>query len=161
MREHGVPLPTPRTAAKASKESSSTTASDIQVRKRALSACRSVLRQALRALVHSRRIATPTTAAHSSAQPGRTSGSAATTTPSTPTAPRASTVPVHIKRAATPAPVTAALEHFTACMREHGITNYPEPEGAGFNMGHVHLDLTSPQFKAAEKACNSILQAIG
>jgi hypothetical protein len=71
----------------------------------------------------------------------------------------ASTVP-HIKRAATPAPVTAALEHFTACMREHGITNFPEPEGASFNMSHTHVDTHSAQYKAAEKKCNPILNAI-
>jgi hypothetical protein len=69
--------------------------------------------------------------------------------------------PFHIKPAATPAPVTAALRHFTACMHEHGITNFPEPEGASFNVSHVSLDRGSAQFKAAEKACNPILQAIG
>jgi hypothetical protein len=57
-------------------------------------------------------------------------------------------------------PVTAAFKHFTACMREHGITNFPEPEGAGFNVSHVHLNQNSAQFKAAEKACNPILNAV-
>jgi hypothetical protein len=46
-------------------------------------------------------------------------------------------------------------------MREHGITNFPEPEGANFNVSHVSLDRGSAQFKAAEKACDPILQAIG
>jgi hypothetical protein len=46
-------------------------------------------------------------------------------------------------------------------MHEHGITNFPEPEGASFNVSHVSLDRGSAQFKAAEKACNPILQAIG
>jgi hypothetical protein len=46
-------------------------------------------------------------------------------------------------------------------VREHGITNFPEPEGASFNTNHVSLDRGSAQFKTADKACDSILQAIG
>jgi len=46
-------------------------------------------------------------------------------------------------------------------MRSHGIANFPEPEGAGFNVTHAKLDTGTAQYKAAEKACNSILQAIG
>jgi hypothetical protein len=59
-----------------------------------------------------------------------------------------------------PPKVAHALEHFTACMREHGITNFPEPEGASFNMSHTHVDTHSAQYKAAEKACNPILNAV-
>jgi hypothetical protein len=55
--------------------------------------------------------------------------------------------------------IAHALEHFTACMREHGITNFPEPEGESFNTTHIHLDSSSPQYKAAAKACNPILKA--
>ena len=58
-----------------------------------------------------------------------------------------------------PAVIAHDLEHFTACMREHGITSFPEPEGASFNMGHLHLDTKSTQYKAAEKTCEPILQA--
>ena len=58
-----------------------------------------------------------------------------------------------------PPKITHALQHFTACMREHGITDYPEPEGASFNMSHTHIDTKSTQFKAAEKKCNPILNA--
>jgi hypothetical protein len=59
-----------------------------------------------------------------------------------------------------PPKVTHALQQFTACMREHGITNFPEPEGASFNMSHTHVDTHSAQYKAAEKKCNPILNAI-
>jgi hypothetical protein len=59
-----------------------------------------------------------------------------------------------------PPKVAHALEHFTACMREHGITNFPEPEGASFNLSHTHVDTKSTQYKAAEKACNPILNAV-
>jgi hypothetical protein len=58
-----------------------------------------------------------------------------------------------------PPKIAHAFENFTACMREHGITNFPEPEGASFNTTHVHLDSGSAQYKAAEKACNPILNA--
>jgi hypothetical protein len=58
-----------------------------------------------------------------------------------------------------PPKLTRELEKFTACMRTHGVTNYPEPEGAGFNIGNLHLDTKSAQYKAAEKKCEPILQA--
>ncbi len=59
-----------------------------------------------------------------------------------------------------PPKVTHVLEKFTACMRENGVTNFPEPEGATFNTSHSHLDPRSAQYKAAETKCNHILQAI-
>jgi hypothetical protein len=58
-----------------------------------------------------------------------------------------------------PPKITHALQHFTACMREHGITDYPEPEGASFNMSHTHINTKSAQYKAAETKCNPILNA--
>jgi hypothetical protein len=58
-----------------------------------------------------------------------------------------------------PPKLTRELEKFTACMRAHGVTSYPEPEGAGFNIGNLHLDTKSAQYKAAEKQCEPILQA--
>jgi hypothetical protein len=58
-----------------------------------------------------------------------------------------------------PPKVTHALQQFTACMREHGITNFPEPEGASFNTTHSHLNPHSAQYKTAETKCNPILQA--
>ncbi|GEM_PF-1447130 len=58
-----------------------------------------------------------------------------------------------------PPKLTRELEKFTACMREHGVTSYPEPEGASFNLSHTHIDTHSAQYKAAEKKCEPILQA--
>lgn len=142
MPKHGVQIPR-RTPS--SREGSA----EIQTRKRALTTCRPLVRAALRSLVGSQRHTTPAHLTHPS-KPG--TGSAVT--PTSPTVP-------HIKPAATPAPVTAALKHFTACMHEHGIANFPEAQGAGFDVTHVNLDRSSAQFKAAEKACNPILQAIG
>jgi hypothetical protein len=148
MREHGVQVPR-RT------RGSTQTSAEVKARTQALSACRPVLRTALHTLAHSERHTTPA----SPTQAGSTGSTNAAGSPTTTTP--APSAPAHIKPAATPAPVTAALKHFTACMREHGITNFPEPEGASFNVSHVSLDRSSAQFKAAEKACNPILQAIG
>jgi hypothetical protein len=80
-------------------------------------------------------------------------GSAASPAPSAP--------PATAKlKANVPPKIRHALEHFTACMREHGITSFPEPEGARFNTSHLQLDRSSAQYKAAEGACNPILNAV-
>ena len=42
---------------------------------------------------------------------------------------------------------------FAACMRAHGVTNFPDPQpGGGFNFSS-NLDVSSPAFQAANKAC--------
>jgi hypothetical protein len=51
---------------------------------------------------------------------------------------------------------------FSACMRSHRITNYPDPveNGHGIQMGpgpNSGIDTSSPQFKAAQKACVYLL----
>jgi hypothetical protein len=52
----------------------------------------------------------------------------------------------------------AAALSFAKCMRQHGITNYPDPGphsgpngGEGVNLSGI--DINSPQFKAAQQAC--------
>ena len=56
--------------------------------------------------------------------------------------------------------MTAALK-FAACMRKHGITNFPDPVpfGNGGVMLTIHkgsgVDVNSPQFAAASKICGS------
>jgi hypothetical protein len=61
-------------------------------------------------------------------------------------------------------PVSAAYK-FSACMREHGVTSFPDPvvhsspgqQSIGI---HVTPSLTgSPRFKSAQRACNSIMPA--
>jgi hypothetical protein len=44
---------------------------------------------------------------------------------------------------------------FSACMRAHGVRNFPDPQsGGGINIGpNSGIDPNSPTFKAAEKAC--------
>jgi hypothetical protein len=62
---------------------------------------------------------------------------------------------------------TAAMQaqalKFSACMRSHGLPNFPDPkfEGGGVRMslhaGPGGIDPSSPQFQAAQKACQGDL----
>jgi hypothetical protein len=56
---------------------------------------------------------------------------------------------------------------YAACMRAHGIANYPDPKPIG-NYGvtvqipkSLHIDQSSPQFLAADKACQALLKGNG
>lgn len=45
---------------------------------------------------------------------------------------------------------------FSECMRQHGITKYPDPQPASDGNDRIDLsgiDLNSPQFQAAAQAC--------
>jgi hypothetical protein len=47
---------------------------------------------------------------------------------------------------------------FSECMRNHGITKYPDPQGgiggnSTVNLTGLGIDLNSPQFRAAQQAC--------
>ncbi len=46
-----------------------------------------------------------------------------------------------------------------ACIRSHGIPNFPDPtfEGGGVHVSHKGLNLHSPQARAAEEACQSLI----
>jgi len=46
-----------------------------------------------------------------------------------------------------------------ACIRTHGIPNFPDPtfEGGGVHISHKGLDLSSPQARKAEEACQSLI----
>jgi hypothetical protein len=54
----------------------------------------------------------------------------------------------------------SALEQavrFTQCMRENGVTDWPDPEKDGsFVIGAGGPDQNSPQFKKAQQACKSL-----
>jgi hypothetical protein len=51
---------------------------------------------------------------------------------------------------------------YSACMRENGVPNFPDPEfsNGGAQLKITNIDPNSPQFAAAQKACQS-LQPIG
>ena len=46
-----------------------------------------------------------------------------------------------------------------ACIRTHGIPNFPDPtfSGGGVHVSHKGLDLNSPQALKAEEACQSLI----
>jgi hypothetical protein len=139
MRESGVNFPLPNTSGKGPIFS----AKGVDIRsakfKTAEVKCRGDLLHAFRAQRGASKVGTT----------GATSGSTGQTKAS----------PAPKLKVKVPPKVTHALQQFTTCMREHGVTNYPEPEGASFNMSHTHIDTKSAQYKAAEKKCNPILNA--
>jgi hypothetical protein len=59
--------------------------------------------------------------------------------------------------------VSAGLK-FAACMRAHGIVNFPDPgRGAGFNQGQLTklgIDANSPRFQSARRACLKPLSGV-
>ncbi len=56
----------------------------------------------------------------------------------------------------------AATVEFAKCMRNHGITNYPDPDSGGHIPGirHFSVDPDSSQFEAAESACEHYMRGI-
>jgi len=50
---------------------------------------------------------------------------------------------------------------FAACMRSHGVANFPDPSsGGGINIGpRSGINPDSPQFQSAERACQKLLPA--
>lgn len=56
-----------------------------------------------------------------------------------------------------------AMASFAACMRKHGVPNFPDPNSQGmFTPGQLkQLDPTSPLFQTAFKACESLEPKVG
>jgi hypothetical protein len=52
-----------------------------------------------------------------------------------------------------------ALVAFSACMRKHGVPNFPDPKAVGHGYGLTIGDETanSPQFKNAQQVCKKLL----
>jgi hypothetical protein len=52
-----------------------------------------------------------------------------------------------------------ALVAFSACMRKHGVPNFPDPKAVGHRYGLTIDDETanSPQFKNAQQVCKKLL----
>ena len=59
--------------------------------------------------------------------------------------------------------VTALALQFAACMRSHGITNFPDPvvNSQGVSVNPQGLAVHSPQFQAAQQACRKYMNAAG
>jgi hypothetical protein len=54
------------------------------------------------------------------------------------------------------------LVAFSACMRKHGLPNFPDPKAVGHGYGltigkETGVDPSSPQFKSAERICKKLL----
>ncbi|MGH9105804.1 MAG: hypothetical protein ACRDZX_08210 [Acidimicrobiales bacterium] len=56
-----------------------------------------------------------------------------------------------------PASFEEEMLRFAECMRSHGITNFPDPSGGGFRIPVGGRFNQSPQFLAAQKACQEYL----
>jgi hypothetical protein len=55
---------------------------------------------------------------------------------------------------------------FSQCMRSHGVPNFPDPKTGpngevGISLGGNGIDPHSPQFQAAQKACQSLMPGGG
>jgi hypothetical protein len=50
-----------------------------------------------------------------------------------------------------------ALLAFAQCMREKGIPDFPDPVDEGINLGGTGIDRNTPEFQAAQKACETLL----
>jgi hypothetical protein len=48
------------------------------------------------------------------------------------------------------------LMALSQCMRDNGIADFPDPSANGLNIGGLGIDRDSPQFVAAQEACNSL-----
>jgi hypothetical protein len=64
---------------------------------------------------------------------------------------------VHLNQSQAAQNLAAGLE-FSKCMRQHGITNYPDPgphsgPDGGYGINLSGIDMNSPQFQAAKQAC--------
>jgi hypothetical protein len=53
----------------------------------------------------------------------------------------------------------ASGARFSACMRKHGVTNYPDPNGQGVITIHsgMGIDPGSPAFRSARSVCDKLL----
>ena len=56
----------------------------------------------------------------------------------------------------------AASVKFAQCMRNHGVSNYPDPDSSGHIPGirHFGIDPNSSQFVAASNACKHYMRGI-
>ena len=50
---------------------------------------------------------------------------------------------------------------FCQCMREHGVPDFPDPEGPGRLLVPRTIDVQSPQFEQARQACQDELRGSG
>ena len=54
-----------------------------------------------------------------------------------------------------------AMLAMSKCMRAHGVTNFPDPNGHGINLGGTGINPFSPAFRAAQTVCFKLLPGGG
>ena len=52
-------------------------------------------------------------------------------------------------------PDAEGMRAFSQCMRDNGVPDFPDPKDGGVSLAGSGVDVDSPAFKAAEKACES------
>jgi hypothetical protein len=50
---------------------------------------------------------------------------------------------------------------FSQCMRERGVTNFPDPTGNGINLDGTGINPASPSFRSAQAACFKLMPGGG
>jgi hypothetical protein len=55
----------------------------------------------------------------------------------------------------TPSP-GGAMAAYAQCMRDNGVPNFPDPNGGEMLLNRDEIDIESPEFKAAQAACESL-----
>ena len=59
------------------------------------------------------------------------------------------------------AQLTRLGQQYTACMRSHGVTNFPDPSpGEAFEFETNGIDPRSSRFQAAAQACQNIVSKV-
>jgi hypothetical protein len=56
-----------------------------------------------------------------------------------------------------PQPDTEAMLAYAQCMRDNGIANFPDPTSNGFELDGDAVGIDTPQFHAADEACQHLL----
>jgi hypothetical protein len=52
---------------------------------------------------------------------------------------------------------SGSLVQFAACMRSHGVPNFPDPGSSGFALVPAGVNSAAPAFKAASSACSRLV----
>jgi len=140
LRGNGVKLPAAKSGQALSLKGVDTKSAEYRS---AVAKCRPVLSAALKSVSKTR--PAPATPA---AKPTAGTGSPGTA---------GNSPPIAVK---VPASVTTVMQRFTACMRSNGITGFPEPKGASFDLTGTSVDPNTATYKEAQTKCNPILRAM-
>jgi hypothetical protein len=63
------------------------------------------------------------------------------------------------RSSAAPSDPASQLKTFAQCMRDHGVSKFPDPTDDGIDLNGAGIDVDSPAFKTAQRACEKYLPA--